>query len=224
VAAAAAAESELGAEMARVDTLGVYSLGGRGFSFTVLERREADEGAAVGWGIAAARRVDGGGLEAIDSLLVESLVAEFAREETIDLSQDHLALARLHDAAESAKLELCSAGAASISLPFITADASGPKHMELTLSRARFDELARPVLRGTLQSCDEALAEAGVRAASLDAVLLVGGSARLPVVAELAAEHFGAAPLRLARPEEAVAIGAARRAQELLELRYQNAG
>jgi molecular chaperone DnaK len=137
------------------------------------------------------------------------------------LSADHLALQRLHEAAEAAKVELSSAHQAAISLPFITADASGPKHLETSLTRARFVGLIEPLLAQSTPACEEALAAAGVRAGGLDAVLLLGGSARLDAVAEHAASVLGGAPtLRLARPEEAVAVGAAAVAQRLQEQEF----
>ena len=219
VACARAADVELAAEMAPVSKLGVFALGGSRFSFSLLGRRPPADGEAA-WAVLAARALPRAGSESLDAALVDHLADGFASEHEIDLRADHLALHRLHDAAEAAMLELCVAPSASVSLPFISADASGPKHLETSISRARFDELARPTLQSTLSPVADALADAGLAAADLDAVLLAGGSARLPAVAQLAADTFGGTILRLARPEEAVALGAAVHAQELQALEY----
>jgi len=159
----------------------------------------------------------------MDRAVVRMLADDFTREHGIDLSADHLALHRLHDAAEAVKQELCSEVQSTISLPFITADASGPKHLETAISRATFDSLVEPTIEETLAACDEALEMASLGRSSLDAVLVIGGSARSPAIYDRMASFFGKPPLRTARPEEAVAIGAAVHAQALQAREYQSA-
>jgi len=222
VAGAYAAERELEASVGpEVRRLGVYALGGKAFSFSVLERTATETGSAeAGWRVLAAQRTPLLGGERFDEAVVEYLVTSFEEEHGIDLSRDHLALQRLHEAAEAAKLELSSALSASISLPFITADAHGPKHMELALSRAKFDGLVEPTLNESLGACDAVLSEAALQPSDLDAILLLGGTARTAVVEATAARHFGQAPLRMARPEEAIALGTAALAQRMQEHQY----
>ena len=147
----------------------------------------------------------------------------FDDEHGINLRSDHLAMQRLHEAAEVAKLELCSAASASISLPFISADAAGPKHLELSLTRARFDALVEPTLAATLEVCEGVLRQAALGTSDLDGVLLVGGTARASAVEQRAAAFFGRPPLKTSRPEEAVALGAAAQAQRLQEQQYRSA-
>jgi len=222
VAGAYAVERELEASVGpEVRRLGVYALGGKAFSFSVLERTATETGSAeAGWRVLAAQRTPLLGGERFDEAVVEYLVTSFEEEHGIDLSRDHLALQRLHEAAEAAKLELSSALSASISLPFITADAHGPKHMELALSRAKFDGLVEPTLNESLGACDAVLSEAALQPSDLDAILLLGGTARTAVVEATAARHFGQAPLRMARPEEAIALGTAALAQRMQEHQY----
>lgn len=217
VAGACAASLEL-PTMTDVANLGVYELGGRGFSFSVLERSSAS---SPGWSVRAARRHTLLGSESFDLAIVDWLAASFQAEHGIDLSKDHLALQRLHEAAESAKLELCSAPQASVSLPFITADAEGPKHLDTSLTRAKLDELIEPVLQHSLTEVDKTLGDAGMHMTGLDGVLLVGGAARLASVADLVTRHANGVPVhRTDRPEEVIALGAAVYAQELQELEF----
>lgn len=211
VAGACAAALELPSELAQCQRLGVYELGGRSFSFSVLER-----GGEAGWSVAGARRQLALGSEAFDDAVIDHLVGGFRDEHSIDLSSDHLALQRLHEATEAAKLELCKEAVASISLPFITADATGPKHLEHSLSRTKFEQLIEPTLSATSEICDLALADAGVAKSDLHALLLLGGSARLAAVEAHASKLFPGIPtLRTDRPEEAVALGAAAHAQKM---------
>ena len=189
--------------------VGVLVMGGLSTSAAVVRHAADGEWEVIG----ASRVVDGDGSDGLDDALVDYLAETFVAEHGIELRSDHLALQRLHEAAEGAKSELASAVSASVSLPFITADASGPKHMELSLSRARFGALVGERIRGPIAAAaDGALAAAGMRPADLDAVLLAGGGARAQVVAEIAAEVFGRQPLSTTRPEELVALGAARHA------------
>lgn len=222
IAGAYAAEHELGGSLTHVHRLGVYALGGKAFSFSILERSAEQGSAAAGWNVLAARRSLLLGGECFDEAIVEFLISDFHAEHGIDLSHDHLALQRLHEAAEAAKVELSSAVSCSISLPFITADANGPKHMELSLSRAKFDSLVEPTLQATTVVSDEALAAASLKSSQLDAVLLLGGSARTAAVEALAARHFGQPTLRTTRPEEAIALGAAALAQRMQEQQFAN--
>lgn len=220
VAGACAASLEL-SELAQCQKLGVYELGGRSFSFSVLQRNGGGGGAdaAAEWEVVTAQREVLLGSEAFDAAVVEHLVDGFQQEQGIDLSADHLALQRLHEATESAKLELCKEAAASISLPFITADATGPKHLETTLSRAKFESLIEPTLKRTSPIVAAVLSEAGLTKDDLHAVLLLGGSARLAAVEAHAQSLFEGRPtLRTDRPEEAVALGAAAYAQRLQAL------
>ena len=223
-ACAAALEVE---ELANVRTLGVYELGGRGFSFSVLERDGSSgsggdgdgDGSGAGWAVRSAERRPLLGSELFDGAVVDWLVSSFLDEHGLDLGKDHLALQRLHEAAEASKLELCSAPQASISLPFITADADGPKHLDASLTRAKLDELIEPILRESLPAVD-----AAVGGANLDGVLLVGGAARLASVVDVVGEHLRGVPVyRTSRPEEAVALGAAAHAAQLQALEYAQA-
>ena len=209
----AVAEAEL-EEVRRARSLGVYCLDGGAFSFSVLKRREGHSGIDT-WELLAARRSSAFGSDQIDELVVSHLVERFEEQEKIDLSKDHLALQRLHDAAESVKSELCSALDASVSLPFITADQNGPKHLEMRLSRSKFSSLIEPLVSETLPLAEEALSESSVCASDLDAVLLLGGSARTESVVALVSERLGRPVVRMARPEEAVALGAAMHARRL---------
>jgi len=218
IAGACAAEHELKESLTPVRRLGVYALGGKAFSFSVLERAVvgAHNGATLhGWSVLAAQRSLLIGAERFDEAIVDFLVAGFKEEHGIDLTRDHLALQRLHEAAETAKVALTAAVTSTISLPFITADAKGPKHMEVSLSRAKFDSLVEPTLHASMQVSTAVLAAASVRPSDLDAILLLGGSARTAAVAALATRHFGRSPLRMARPEEAIALGAAALAQRM---------
>lgn len=224
VAAVIGAGREL-PEVAAMRTLGVYALGGRSFSFSVLRRLDAADAPPPqsGWEVVAARGERLLGSEAFDDAVVAHLIESFHANEGIDLTTDNLAMHRLHEAAERAKSELCSEGASKISLPFISADASGPKHLELSLGRAKFEQLIAAHLERTLLLCESALSAAKMRATELDAVLLVHGSARAPAVQRLVRQLCGKEPLRLARPEESVAIGAAAHAEALQAAQYQTA-
>ena len=170
---------------------------------------------------AAARRQALLGAEDFDVSVVDHLVSGFQADHGIDLSGDHLALQRLHEAAETAKLELCKESAVAISLPFITADADGPKHLEQNLSRSRFESIIAPTLEGSTAVCEAAIADAGVSKSDLHAIVLLGGSARLAAVERHVSSLFAPIPtLRTAAPEEAVALGTAAYAQQLQALEY----
>lgn len=220
VAAALAAEDEFPDELASAGTLGVLEMSGLSSSLTVLAKRpEGAEGGGGGWvwEVAASHRQHGVGGESLDGALVEHLVRGFREAHGIDLSADHLALVRLHEASEAAILALCSSPSVPVSLPFITADASGPKHLEQTLSRAALERLIEPALAAAIDALPAALADASPAPQGVDQLLLAGGAARLDAVGERVGRALGRAPLRPARPEESVAVGAtiyARRLQE----------
>jgi molecular chaperone DnaK len=144
-----------------------------------------------------------------DQRIIEWLLAEFKRDQGMDLSKDQQALQRLKESAERAKIELSSATQTEINLPYITADASGPKHLNLNLSRAKFDELTESLVERCRQPCMAALKDAGLQAKDIDEVILVGGSTRTPAVQALAKELFGKEPNRNVNPDEVVALGAA---------------
>ena len=141
--------------------------------------------------------------------MVDWLIDEFKRDQGIDLSKDKMALQRLHEAAEKAKIELSSAVETEINLPFITADQTGPKHLVVKLSRAKLESLADDVFQRTMEPCRRALKDAGVKPGDIDEVILVGGSTRIPKVQAMVKEFFGKEPNRSVNPDEVVALGAA---------------
>lgn len=149
------------------------------------------------------------GGEDFDNALVEFLVSEFKKTDGIDLSQDKLALQRLREAAEKAKIELSSTTQTEISLPFVSADASGAKHFNMTLTRSRFESLVEHLIVRTRDPCKSCLKDAGISTKDVDEVLLVGGMTRIPKVQELVSEIFGKTPSKGVNPDEAVAMGAA---------------
>ncbi len=149
------------------------------------------------------------GGEDFDMRLVEYLADEFKKEQGIDLKKDKLALQRLKEAAEKAKIELSSAAQTEINLPYITADASGPKHLALKLSRAKFESLVDDLVQRTIEPCRKALKDAGLTAGDIDEVVLVGGMTRMPKVQEVVKQFFGKEPHKGVNPDEVVAIGAA---------------
>ena len=140
---------------------------------------------------------------------MEWLIAEFRKDQGIDLSKDKMALQRLKEAAEKAKCELSSVTETEVNLPFITADASGPKHLQIKLNRARFEQLVEPILKRTLGPCERAMADAGVKTSDIDEVVLVGGSTRIPRIQDMVRSFFGKDPHKGVNPDEVVAIGAA---------------
>jgi len=184
-------------------TVAVYDLGGGTFDITILEMSDG----------AFMVRATGGdtylGGEDFDQRIIEWLTQEFRREAGIDLQQDRMALQRLKEAAEKAKCELSTAPQSEIVLPFISADASGPKHLNIVLNRQMYEELTDDLLQKTIQPCRQCLADAGVRPDQIDDVLLVGGQTRGPKVAELVRRVFGKEPNRAVNPDEGVAMGAA---------------
>ncbi|KAL3538734.1 hypothetical protein ACH5RR_002100 [Cinchona calisaya] len=181
----------------------VFDLGGGTFDISILE---------IANGVFEVKATNGDtflGGEDFDNALLEFLVSEFKQMEGIDLTKDRLALQRLREAAEKAKIELSSTAQTEINLPFITADASGAKHLNITLTRSKFESLVNHLIERTRQPCKSCLKDAGVSTNQVDEVLLVGGMTRVPKVQEVVAEIFGKTPSKGVNPDEAVAMGAA---------------
>ncbi len=184
-------------------TIAVYDLGGGTFDISVLE---------IGDGVFEVKSTNGDtflGGEDFDMRLVEYLAAEFKKEQGIDLKNDKLALQRLKEAAEKAKIELSSSAQTEINLPFITADATGPKHLTMKLTRAKFESLVEDLVQRTIEPCKAALKDAGLKAGEIDEVVLVGGMTRMPKVQEVVKQFFGKDPHKGVNPDEVVAMGAA---------------
>ena len=184
-------------------TIAVYDLGGGTFDVSVLE---------IGDGVFEVKSTNGDtflGGEDFDMRLVDYLADEFKKEQGIDLRGDELALKRLKEAAEKAKIELSSATQTEINLPFITADASGPKHLTLKLTRAKFEALVDDFVQRTIGPCKSALKDAGISASEIDEVVLVGGMTRMPKIQEVVQKFFGKEPNKGVNPDEVVAMGAA---------------
>src|SRR6201747_704224 len=183
--------------------IAVYDLGGGTFDVSILE---------IGDGVFEVKSTNGDtflGGEDFDMRLVEYLADEFRKENTVDLRKDKLALQRLKEAPEKAKIELSSATQTEINLPYITADASGPKHLTLKLTRAKFESLVDDLIQKTVEPCKKALKDAGLSAGEIDEVVLVGGMTRMPKVQEIVKQFFGKEPHKGVNPDEVVAIGAA---------------
>ncbi|MDP5278789.1 molecular chaperone DnaK [Sphingomonas sp. DG1-23] len=184
-------------------TIAVYDLGGGTFDISVLE---------IGDGVFEVKATNGDtflGGEDFDSKIVQFLADEFRKAEGIDLTKDKLALQRLKEAAEKAKIELSSAQTTEVNLPFITADANGPKHLVKAISRADLERLVDELIQRTLEPCRKALADAGLKSSQIDEVVMVGGMTRMPKVREVVKQFFGKEPHTGVNPDEVVAIGAA---------------
>jgi molecular chaperone DnaK len=198
-----AAALAYGLDKKKDETIAVYDFGGGTFDISVLE---------VGEGIVEVKATNGDthlGGDDLDDRIIEWLVAEFKNHEGVDLGRDRMALQRLKEAAEKAKIELSTAMETDISLPFITADQHGPKHLQVTLSRARLEQLVDDLLQRTMVPLKQALADAGVDPSAIDEVVLVGGSTRMPKVQQLVRDFFGKDPHKGVNPDEVVAVGAA---------------
>ncbi|WP_414473201.1 molecular chaperone DnaK [Microvirga sp. M2] len=198
-----AAALAYGLDKKQTGMIAVYDLGGGTFDVSVLE---------IGDGVFEVKSTNGDtflGGEDFDMRLVEYLAAEFKKEQGIDLTKDKLALQRLKEAAEKAKIELSSAAQTEINLPYITADASGPKHLALKLSRAKFEQLVDDLVQKTIEPCRKALKDAGISPGDIDEVVLVGGMTRMPKIQEVVKTFFGKEPHKGVNPDEVVAIGAA---------------
>ncbi|RMG90661.1 MAG: molecular chaperone DnaK [Zetaproteobacteria bacterium] len=183
--------------------IAVYDLGGGTFDISILE---------IGDGVFEVKSTNGDtflGGEDFDQALIKYLAEEFKKENGVDLTQDPLALQRLKEAAEKAKIELSSSQQTEVNLPFITADASGPKHLLIKVTRAKFESLVADLVERSLEPCRQALKDAGVKASDIHEVVLVGGQTRMPLVQKKVAEFFGKEPHKGVNPDEVVAIGAA---------------
>ncbi len=198
-----AAALAYGLEKKEGKTIAVYDLGGGTFDVSVLE---------IGDGVFEVKSTNGDtflGGEDFDMRLVEYLAAEFKKEQGIDLKNDKLALQRLKEAAEKAKIELSSSAQTEVNLPFITADQTGPKHLTMKLTRAKFESLVDDLIQRTVEPCKAALKDAGMKAGEIDEVVLVGGMTRMPKVYETVKAFFGKDPHKGVNPDEVVAMGAA---------------
>ena len=198
-----AAALAYGLEKKKAGTIAVYDLGGGTFDVSVLE---------IGDGVFEVKSTNGDtflGGEDFDKEIIDYLASEFKKEQGIDLRSDKLALQRLKEAAEKAKIELSSAVQTEVNLPFITADASGPKHLNIKLTRAKLESLVDTLIQRTIEPCRNALKDAGLKASEIDEVVLVGGMTRMPKVIETVKQFFGREPHRGVNPDEVVAIGAA---------------
>jgi molecular chaperone DnaK len=183
--------------------IAVYDLGGGTFDISILE---------LGEGVFEVKSTNGDthlGGDNFDQRVIDWLVSNFKKDYGIDLSKDRMALQRLRDAAEKAKIELSSTQQTEINLPFITADASGPKHLQYTLTRARLEQMIDDLMRKTVGPCNQAMADAGVKPEDIDEVVLVGGSTRIPAVQQIVRDLFKKEPNKSVNPDEAVAVGAA---------------
>jgi molecular chaperone DnaK len=198
-----AAALAYGLERKGSGTIAVYDLGGGTFDVSVLE---------IGDGVFEVKSTNGDtflGGEDFDSRIIDYLADEFKKEQGIDLRSDKLALQRLKEAAEKAKIELSSAQQTDVNLPFITADQSGPKHLNIKLTRAKLEQLVEDLVQRTVEPCKKALADAGLKASEIDEVILVGGMTRMPRIIDVVKQFFGREPHRGVNPDEVVAIGAA---------------
>ncbi len=198
-----AAALAYGLDKKKDETIAVFDFGGGTFDVSILE---------VGEGVVEVKSTNGDthlGGDDIDERLIRWISEEFKKDHGIDLSQDKMALQRLKEAAEKAKIELSSTMESEINLPFITADASGPKHLVLKLTRAKFEALVDDILSRTLEPCRQALKDAGVDSSKIDEVVLVGGSTRIPKIQAMVKEFFGKEPNKSVNPDEVVAVGAA---------------
>jgi molecular chaperone DnaK len=198
-----AAALAYGLDKKKDETIAVFDFGGGTFDISILE---------VGEGVVEVKSTNGDthlGGDNIDQRLIDWIVEEFRKDQGIDLSRDKMALQRLKEAAEKAKIELSSTLSTEINLPFITADATGPKHLTMTLTRAKFEQLTGDILQKTMGPVKQALADAGLSPKDIDEVVLVGGSTRIPMVQKLVQDFFGKEPHKGVNPDEVVAVGAA---------------
>ena len=198
-----AAALAYGLDKKKDETIAVYDFGGGTFDISILE---------VGEGVVEVKSTNGDthlGGDNIDQRIVDWLLAEFKRDQGIDLGVDAMAMQRLKEAAEKAKIELSSAMESEINLPFITADASGPKHLNLRLSRAKLEQLVDDIIQRSVAPCRQALRDAGLEAKDIDEVVLVGGQTRMPAIQKMVRDLFGKEPHKGVNPDEVVAVGAA---------------
>ncbi len=198
-----AAALAYGLDRKKDEKIAIYDFGGGTFDISILE---------VGDGVVEVRSTNGDthlGGDNFDTVILEWLITEFKKDQGIDLKTDKMALQRLKEAAEKAKIELSSAQDTEINLPFITADQSGPKHLQIKLSRAKFDQMTEELVKRSMEPCRKALSDAGMKPSDIDEVVLVGGSTRIPSIQKAVKEFFGKEPNRTVNPDEVVAVGAA---------------
>ncbi len=198
-----AASLAYGLDRKKEETIAVFDLGGGTFDISILE---------LGDGVFEVKSTNGDthlGGDDFDQKVINWIAAEFKKSDGIDLKKDPMALQRLRESAETAKRELSSSKKTEINLPFITADSSGPKHLNLTLTRAKFEELVADLVERTIKPCKQAIKDAGLKASNIHEVILVGGSSRIPKIQEKVKEIFGKEPNRSVNPDEVVALGAA---------------
>jgi molecular chaperone DnaK len=198
-----AAALAYGLDKKKDETIAVYDFGGGTFDISILE---------VGEGVVEVKSTNGDthlGGDNIDQRVIDWIVDEFIKDQGIDLSKDKMALQRLKEGAEKAKMELSSTMETEINLPFITADAAGPKHLNMKLTRAKFEQLVEDILQKSVQPCKQAMSDAGVKPDDIDEVVLVGGSTRIPRVQQIVRDLFKKEPHKGVNPDEVVAVGAA---------------
>src|SRR5437660_2159823 len=198
-----AAALAYGLDKKKDETIAVYDFGGGTFDISILE---------VGEGVVEVKATNGDthlGGDNLDQRIIDWIIGEFRKDQGIDLSKDKMSLQRLKEAAEKAKMELSTTMETEINLPFVTADATGPKHLSLRLTRARFEQLVGDLLDRSMGPVRQCLKDAGVEPARIDEVVLVGGSTRIPRVQQLVKDYFGKEPHKGVNPDEVVAVGAA---------------
>jgi molecular chaperone DnaK len=198
-----AAALAYGLDKKKDETIAVFDFGGGTFDISVLE---------VGEGVVEVKSTNGDthlGGDDVDEVLIKWIIDEFKKDQGIDLTTDKMALQRLKEGAEKAKVELSSAMETEINLPFITADQSGPKHLVTKLTRAKFEQLVEPILNRLMPPVEQAIKDAGLEKGQIDEVVLVGGSTRIPKVQEMVKNFFGKEPNKTVNPDEVVALGAA---------------
>jgi molecular chaperone DnaK len=198
-----AAALAYGLDKKKDETIAVYDFGGGTFDISILE---------VGEGVVEVKSTNGDthlGGDNIDQRVIDWILAEFKKDQGVDLSKDPMAMQRLKEAAEKAKIELSSVSETEVNLPFITADASGPKHLQLKLTRSKLEQLVEDIISRSIGPCKQALKDSGLEAKDIDEVVLVGGQTRMPRIQQLVKELFGKDPHQGVNPDEVVAIGAA---------------
>src|SRR5690242_14035827 len=198
-----AAALAYGLDKKKDETISVYDFGGGTFDISILE---------VGDGVIEVKATNGDthlGGDNIDQRIIDWLIQEFKKDQGVDVSKDQMALQRLKEAAEKAKIELSTLLDTEINLPFLTADASGPKHLTIKLTRARFEQMVDDILQRSVGPCKQALQDAGITPQQIDEVVLVGGSTRIPKVQQMVRDLFGKEPNKSVNPDEVVAVGAA---------------
>ncbi|MGZ5278880.1 MAG: molecular chaperone DnaK [Pseudobdellovibrionaceae bacterium] len=198
-----AAALAYGLDKKKNEKIAIYDFGGGTFDISILE---------VGDGVVEVRSTNGDthlGGDNFDTKILEWLITEFKKDQGIDLRNDKMALQRLKEAAEKAKIELSTSQETEINLPFITADQSGPKHLQVKLSRSKFEQMVEDLVKRSIEPCKKALTDAGLKTSEIDEVVLVGGSTRVPAIQKAVKEFFGKEPNRTVNPDEVVAVGAA---------------